>query len=54
MTWYYPKGWTDQEDGVEQVVIHYVCTPPEQWPDWSWGHESRVLEDRGGFPRNRL
>ena len=23
-------------------------------PDWSWGHESRVLEDRGGFPRNRL
>ena len=54
MTWYYPKGWTDQEDGVEQVVIHYACTPPEQWPDWAWGHESRVLEDRGGFPRNRL
>jgi hypothetical protein len=54
VSWYYPKGWTDQEDGVEQVLIHYVCTPPGQWPDWSWGHESRVLEDRGGFPRTRL
>jgi hypothetical protein len=54
VSWYYPKGWTDQEDGIEQVLIHYVCTPPGQWPDWSWGHESRVLEDRGGFPRTRL
>ncbi len=54
MSWYYPKGWTDQQDGVEQVVIHYASTPPGQWPDWSWGHESRVLEDRGGYPRNRL
>src|SRR5205085_12322785 len=54
VSWYYPKGWTDQEDGVEHVLIHYVSTPPGQWPDWSWGHESRVLEDRGGFPRTRL
>jgi len=54
VSWYYPKGWTDQEDGVEQVLIHYACTPPGQWPDWSWGHGSRVLEDRGGFPRTRL
>ena len=29
VSWYYPKGWTDQEDGVEQVAIHYTCTPPE-------------------------
>ncbi|MFB9363896.1 hypothetical protein [Actinoplanes nipponensis] len=54
MSWYYPKGWTDQEDGVEQVLIHYTWTPPEQWPDWTWGHEARVLQDLGGFPRQRL
>jgi hypothetical protein len=54
MSWYYPKGWTDQEDGIEQVLIHYTCTPPHQWPDWGWGHETRVLQDLGGFPRQRL
>ena len=54
MSWYYPKGWTDQDDGIEQVLIHYACTPPGQWPDWSWGHDTRVLQDFGGFPRRRL
>jgi hypothetical protein len=54
VSWYYAKGWTDAEDGVEQVVIHYTWTPPSQWPDWSWGHEARVLQDLGGFPRQRL
>jgi hypothetical protein len=54
VSWYYPKGWTDAEDGIEQVLIHYVCTPPTQWPDWSWGHETRVLQDLGGYPRQRL
>jgi hypothetical protein len=50
VSWYYPKGWTDSEDGIEQVLIHYVCTPPTQWPDWGWGHETRVLQDLGGYP----
>jgi hypothetical protein len=54
VSWYYPKGWTDAEAGVEQVLIHYTWTPPTQWPDWSWGHETRVLQDLGGFPRQRL
>jgi hypothetical protein len=54
VSWYYSKGWTDQEDGIEQVLIHYACTPPGQWPDWSWGHDARVLQDVGGYPRQRL
>jgi hypothetical protein len=54
MSWYYPKGWTDSEAGIEQVRIHYTCTPPQQWPDWGWGHETRVLQDLGGYPRQRL
>jgi hypothetical protein len=54
VSWYYPKGWTDQDDGIDQVVIHYACTPPGQWPDWSWGHDARVLQDFGGYPRRRL
>ena len=54
MSWYYPKGWTDRGDGVDQVLIHYACTPPGQWPDWGWGHQARVLQDVGGRPRQRL
>ena len=54
MSWYYPKGWTDEQDGIDQVLIHYSCTPPGQWPDWSWSHDARVLQDFGGFPRQRL
>lgn len=54
MSWYYPKGWTDADDGIEQVLIHYTFTPPEHYPDWGWGSETRVLQDLGGFPRQRI
>jgi hypothetical protein len=53
VSWYLVKDWTDSEGGIENVVIHYTWTPPGQWPDWSWGHESRVLQDHGGYPRRR-
>lgn len=53
MSWYLTKDWIDQEDGVERVVINYTFTPPGQYPDWTWGHESRELHDLGGFPRRR-
>ncbi|MFP5345889.1 MAG: hypothetical protein ACLGIA_02500 [Actinomycetes bacterium] len=53
MSWYLVKDWVDQEDGIENVLIHYTTTPPGQYPDWGWGHETRVLQDMGGFPRRR-
>lgn len=53
MSWYLIKDWTDHEDGIENVQIHYACTPPGQSPDWSWGHETRTLFDLGGYPRRR-
>jgi hypothetical protein len=53
VSWYLVKDWTDSEGGIENVVIHYTLTPPGQWPDWSWGHDSRVLQDHGGYPRRR-
>ncbi|MEW6300212.1 MAG: hypothetical protein AB1671_21165 [Thermodesulfobacteriota bacterium] len=42
--WYLKKMWLDQAPGVEAVIIHYTCTPLGQLPDWTFPHETRVME----------
>jgi hypothetical protein len=53
MRWYLRREWMDQEDGTENVMIHYTWTLPGDWPDWARDHNSRMLQDVGGFPRQR-
>lgn len=53
MTWYLRREWVDQEDGIENVTIHYTWSPPGGWPDWERNHNARMLVDAGGFPRRR-
>ena len=53
MSWYLRKEWVDQEDGIENVILHYTWSPQGGWPDWGRHHQSRVLLDAGGYPRRR-
>ncbi|MDX1621109.1 MAG: hypothetical protein R3320_08975 [Nitriliruptorales bacterium] len=53
MGWYLAKGWEDQDDGIDMVLVHYSWSPLGHGPDWGAVHECRVLEDLGGFPRRR-
>lgn len=53
MTWYLRREWIDQEDGIENVLIHYTWSLPGDWPVWERNHNVRVLLDAGGFPRRR-
>jgi hypothetical protein len=53
VTWYLRREWVDQEDGIENVTIHYTWSPPGGWPDWERNHNARMLVDAGGFPRRR-
>lgn len=53
MGWYLTKGWYDQDEGIDAVLIHYTWSPYGQGPDWGVRHECRSLVDVGGDPRGR-
>lgn len=53
MGWYLPKHWTDEEDGIDLVLVHYTWSPLGQGPDFGAIHEVRPLDDLGGLPRRR-
>lgn len=53
MGWYLTKGWYDQGDGIDAVLIHYTWSPSGHGPDWRRVHECRALLDVGGSPRGR-
>lgn len=54
MTWYLTKTWTDPDDSVDAVQIHYMWTPHGEGPFWDGGHEVRWLSDHGGGHRVKV
>ena len=53
MSWYLTKGWADEDDGIDEVLIHYTFSPLGSEPPWDRIHECRQLVDVGGSPRGR-
>src|SRR6266508_4987481 len=53
MTWYLTKTWTDPDDSVDAVQIHYMSTPIGDGPYFDGTHDARWLGDWGGEPRRR-
>jgi hypothetical protein len=53
MTWYLTKTWTDPDDDVDAVQIHYMWTPVGDGAFFDGTHEVRWMTDAGGEPRRR-
>lgn len=54
MSWYLPKEWNDQDEGIDAVLLHYTFTPTGWGPDWGTHHEWRPLGDHGNGHRRKV
>ena len=53
MSFYLRKEWIDQEDGIENVFIHYAAVTLGEQPDWRRYGETREMIAEWGHNRHR-
>lgn len=54
MSWYLRKEWTDQDAGIDAVVIHFGWSALGRPANFSASHRSRELQDWGNGRRGKV
>ena len=53
MSWYLTKGWVDQDDGIDEVLIHYTFSPSVPSRPGTGSTSAGSWWTSGGSPRGR-